>query len=96
MSWMYLLIAGVFEMGWAIGLKYTQGLASMAGSLVFLSLALRHLPIGIAYAVWTGIGIVGTAVAGIFLFHESTTPWQVLSLVLIIAGIAGLRLTSAA
>lgn len=106
MSWMYLLIAGVFEMGWAIGLKYTQGfsqlvpsivtLASMAASLVFLSLALRHLPIGIAYAVWTGIGIVGTAVAGIFLFHESTTPWQVLSLVLIIAGIVGLRLTSAA
>lgn len=106
MYWMYVLIAGIFEMGFAISLKYTHGfsqlipsiatLACMIGSLFFLSLALRHLPIGIAYAIWTGIGIIGTAVAGIFIFHESATPWQVLSLILIIAGIVGLRLTSAA
>lgn len=93
-------------MGWAVGLKYTHGfsnlvpsiltLISMAASFLFLSLALRDLPISMAYAIWTGIGIVGTVIAGLILFQETLTPWQSLSVVLIVAGLIGLRLTSGA
>lgn len=106
MAWIYLLIAGILEMGWAVGLKYTHGftnlvpgvltLVSMVGSFLFLSLALRDLPISMAYAIWTGIGIVGTVIAGLILFQETLTPWQSLSVVLIVAGLIGLRLTSGA
>lgn len=106
MAWIYLLIAGILEMGWAVGLKYTHGfsnlvpsiltLISMAASFLFLSLALRALPISMAYAIWTGIGIVGTVIAGLILFQETLTPWQSLSVVLIVAGLIGLRLTSGA
>lgn len=106
MAWIYLLIAGLLEMGWAVGLKYTHGfsqlvpsiltLICMAASFLFLSLALRDLPISMAYAIWTGIGIVGTVMAGLILFQESLTPWQALSLVMIVGGIVGLRLTSGA
>ena len=106
MSWIYLLIAGILEMGWAVGLKYTHGfsrlvpsiltLVAMAGSFIFLSLALRHLPLSMAYAIWTGIGIVGTVIAGLIFFHESLSSWQVLSVALIVAGIVGLRVTSGA
>lgn len=106
MAWIYLLIAGILEMGWAVGLKYTHGfsnlvpsiltLISMAASFLFLSLALRDLPISMAYAIWTGIGIVGTVIAGLILFQETLTPWQSLSVVLIVAGMIGLRLTSGA
>lgn len=106
MSWIYLLIAGILEMGWAVGLKYTHGfsrlvpsiltLVAMAGNFIFLSLALRHLPISMAYAIWTGIGIVGTVIAGLIFFHESLSSWQVLSVALIVAGIVGLRVTSGA
>ena len=91
MAWIYLLIAGILEMGWAVGLKYTHGfsnlvpsiltLISMAASFLFLSLALRDLPISMAYAIWTGIGIVGTVIAGLILFQETLTlgslcPWS--------------------
>ena len=96
MSWIYLLIAGILEMGWAVGLKYTHGfsrlgpsvltLVAMAGSFIFLSLALRHLPISMAYAIWTGIGIVGTVIAGLIFFQESLSPWQVLSVGLSLPG----------
>lgn len=106
MAWIYLLIAGILEMGWAVGMKYTHGfsnlvpsiltLISMAASFLFLSLALRDLPISMAYAIWTGIGIVGTVIAGLILFQETLTPWQSLSVVLIVAGLIGLRLTSGA
>lgn len=106
MAWIYLLIAGILEMGWAVGLKYTHGfsnlvpsiltLISMAASFLFLSLALRDLPISMAYAIWTGIGIVGTVIAGLILFQETLTPWQSLSVVLVVAGLIGLRLTSGA
>ena len=106
MSWIILVIAGLLEVVWAVGLKYTHGfsnlvpsiltLISMAASFLFLSLALRDLPISMAYAIWTGIGIVGTVIAGLILFQETLTPWQSLSVVLIVAGLIGLRLTSGA
>lgn len=106
MAWIYLLIAGLLEMGWAVGLKYTHGfsrlmpsiftLVAMAGSFIFLSLALRQLPISMAYAIWTGIGIVGTVAAGLIFFQESLSPWQILSVGLIVAGLVGLRLTGGA
>ncbi|MFI5015619.1 MAG: quaternary ammonium compound efflux SMR transporter SugE [Hyphomicrobiales bacterium] len=104
MAWAYLLIAGLFEVGWAIGLKYTQGfsrlapsvltLASMLLSLGLLSLALRTLPIGTAYAVWTGIGAVGTAALGIHLFGEPATVLRLGCIALIVAGIIGLKLVT--
>lgn len=104
MAWLYLLIAGVFEVVWAIGLKYTEGfsrlvpslltVAAMVVSLVFLSLALKTLPVGTAYAVWTGIGAVGTVIVGIILFAEPATVLRLGSVALILAGIAGLKLVS--
>ena len=104
MAWFYLLLAGLLEVGWAIGLKYTQGfsrlwpsigtVACMVVSFAFLSLALKTLPVGTAYAVWTGIGAVGTAVLGMVLLGESRDTARIVCLVLIVAGIVGLKLGS--
>ncbi|MCC6948810.1 MAG: quaternary ammonium compound efflux SMR transporter SugE [Bradyrhizobiaceae bacterium] len=104
MAWVYLFSAGLLEIGWAIGLKYTAGftrlvptiltLASMAASLALLGLALSSLPVGPAYAIWTGIGIAGTAILGIVLFGEAATAAKLASILLILAGIVGLKLTS--
>jgi quaternary ammonium compound-resistance protein SugE len=104
MSWFYLFIAGLFEIGWAIGLKYTNGFtrlvptlltaASMAISLGLLGLALKTLPVGTGYAVWTGIGAVGTAILGIYLLGEPETVGRIVSIGLIVAGIVGLKLVS--
>jgi quaternary ammonium compound-resistance protein SugE len=104
MAWTILLIAGLMEIGWAIGLKYTEGftrlvptvltLLSMLGSIVLLGLALKTLPIGTAYAVWTGIGAVGTATLGIILFGEPATALRLSSIGLIVAGIIGLKLVT--
>jgi quaternary ammonium compound-resistance protein SugE len=101
MAWTYLFIAGLLEMGWAIGLKYTEGwtrlgpsiltVIGMIASFYFLSLALRTLPVGTAYAVWTGIGAVGTAILGIVIFGESRDLLKILFLMMIIGGVAGLR-----
>lgn len=100
-SWLYLLLAGLFEVGWAIGLKYTHGftrlwpslatLASMGVSLGLLGVALKDLPIGTAYAVWTGIGAVGTAILGVVLFAEPATAARFVCIGLIVAGILGLK-----
>ncbi|MFC4167791.1 quaternary ammonium compound efflux SMR transporter SugE [Teichococcus aestuarii] len=102
MSWIYLALAGLLEIGWAVGLKYTHGftrlvptvltVTSMAASLGLLGLALRGLPLGTAYAVWTGIGTVGTALLGIALFGEPATAARLLCIALIAGGIIGLKL----
>jgi quaternary ammonium compound-resistance protein SugE len=104
MAWFYLLIAGLFEVAWAIGLKYTEGftrlwpslwtVASMAVSLLFLGLALKTLPVGTAYAVWTGIGAVGVAILGIVLFAEPATAARLGCIGLIVSGIVGLKLVT--
>jgi quaternary ammonium compound-resistance protein SugE len=104
MAWAVLLAAGLLEICWAIGLKYTEGftrlipsvltLAAMAGSILLLGLALKTLPIGTAYAVWTGIGAVGTAILGIFLFGEPASVLRLASIGLIVAGIVGLKLVT--
>ncbi|WP_019141509.1 quaternary ammonium compound efflux SMR transporter SugE [Noviherbaspirillum massiliense] len=104
MTWVVLFIAGLFEIGWAIGLKYTNGFTrlwpslatgvSMVASVVLLSLAMRSLPVGTAYAVWTGIGAVGTVILGIMLFNEPATAGRILCVCLIIGGIVGLKLTN--
>lgn len=104
MAWLWLTVAGLFEVAWAIGLKYSEGftrlwpgvftIAGMAASFYFLSLALRSIPIGTGYAVWTGIGAVGTAILGIVLFGESHDAMRIVFLALIIIGIAGLRAAS--
>jgi quaternary ammonium compound-resistance protein SugE len=105
MAWTYLLIAGLLEIGWAVGLKYTDGwtrlwpsivtLATMAASLYCLAQAVRVIPVGTGYAIWTGIGAVGTAILGIVLFSESAAPARLVCIGLIVAGILGLKLTSA-
>ena len=105
MNWLYLGIAGLLEIAWAIGLKYTEGwtrlypslatAALMVASFYFLSLAVRVLPIGTSYAVWTGIGTVGAAILGIVLFGESRDLSKVVCVLLILTGIVGLKLTSA-
>ncbi|MGY3446065.1 MULTISPECIES: quaternary ammonium compound efflux SMR transporter SugE [unclassified Bradyrhizobium] len=102
MAWAILFTAGLLEIGWAIGLKYTEGfsrlvpsvltLAAMAGSVLLLGLALKTLPIGTAYAVWTGIGAVGTATLGIILLGEPATAMRLASIALIVSGIVGLKL----
>jgi quaternary ammonium compound-resistance protein SugE len=102
MAWTYLFFAGLFEIGWAIGLKYTHGfsrlvptvltVASMVISLGLLGLALKTLPVGTAYAVWTGIGTVGTAALGILLLGEAATAVRLGCIALIVAGILGLKL----
>ncbi|MBI5776573.1 MAG: quaternary ammonium compound efflux SMR transporter SugE [Nitrospirae bacterium] len=105
MDWIVLVIAGLFEVAWATGLKYTEGftrlwpsawtVAAMAVSLLLLAQALKTLPIGTAYAVWTGIGAVGTAVMGIILFGESRDAMRLACIAVTVAGIAGLKLSSA-
>lgn len=104
--WSLLLLAGLFEVGWAVGLKYTAGfsrlvpsaltIAAMAISLLLLGRALREIPVGTGYAVWTGIGAVGTAILGIVLFGEPRTLVRLACIGLIVLGIAGLRWTSVA
>jgi len=104
MKWVYLVIAGIFEVGWAIGLKYSQGftktmpsiltLIGMVASFYFLSLSIKNLPIGTAYAIWTGIGTVGTVILGIILFKEPFDTIRMICIVLIVSGIIGLKLTS--
>lgn len=105
MNWILLFIAGLLEVVWAIGLKHTEGftrltpslvtLAAMFASFYLLSLAMRTLPLGTAYAVWVGIGAVGAAVAGMVLFHEPVSALRLGSLGLVVAGIVGLKLASA-
>jgi quaternary ammonium compound-resistance protein SugE len=104
MAWAILFIAGLMEIGWAIGLKYTDGftrlipsvltLASMLGSIVLLGLSLKTLQVGTAYAVWTGIGTVGTALLGIWLFGEPATAVRLACIGLIVAGIIGLKVVT--
>lgn len=104
MAWIYLLIAGLLEVGWAIGLKYTDGFSrlwpsvgtilAMIVSLAFLGLALKTLPVGTAYAVWTGIGAIGTVILGIVLFAEPATALRLGCVGLILSGIVGLKLVT--
>ncbi len=104
MAWVYLIIAGLFECGWAIGLKYTEGftrlvpslltVSAMALSFWLLSTAMKTIPVGTAYAVWTGIGAVGVAIMGMFLFGESRDVIRIICLLLIVSGILGLKLAS--
>ena len=104
MAWLVLLAAGLLEIGWAFGLKHSEGftrlwpsvgtIAAMAGSMALLGIALRSLPLGTAYAVWTGIGTVGTAVLGILIYREPTDAVRLACIGLIVAGIVGLKLAS--
>ena len=104
MAWTWLVLAGLFEIGWAIGLKYTDGftrltpplltIASMIVSLGLLGLALKSLPVGTAYAVWTGVGTVGTALLGIYLLGEPATALRLACIGLIVGGIVGLKLVA--
>lgn len=104
MSWIYLFLAGLFEILWAVGLKYSAGFtrlwpsvgtaSAMALSVVFLAMAAKTLPLGTAYAVWTGIGVIGAVALGIVLFNEPVTAARVACLALVVVGIAGLKLTA--
>lgn len=104
MSWIILVLAGLFEIGWAIGLKYTEGftrlwptvgtVVAMAISLGLLGVAMKSLPVGTAYAVWVGVGAVGTAILGIVLLGEPANAGRIVSLALIVGGIVGLKLAS--
>ena len=104
MDWLFLLAAGLCEIAWAIGLKYTEGftrflptvgtVVAMAASIGFLGLALKSVPVGTAYAVWTGIGAVGTAALGIYLFNEPATLLRLACIGLILLGVIGLKITS--
>jgi quaternary ammonium compound-resistance protein SugE len=104
MPWIYLALAGLFEIGWAVGLKYSDGFTrlwpsvgtatAMIISVLLLALAIRSLPIGTAYAIWTGIGAVGAVILGIALFGDSAAPLRLLCVALIVAGIVGLKLTA--
>ena len=104
MAWLFLIVAGIFEVGFALGLKYSEGFTRLWPTLGFmvsggisfylLSVAMRTLPVGTAYAVWTGIGAAGTAVLGILLLRESGDVFRVISIALIVAGVVGLRLSS--
>ena len=106
MAWAILIVAGIFEVGWAIGLKYTEGftrpwatvgtVAAMVISLGLLGIAMKSLPVGTAYAVWVGVGAVGTAMLGIVLLGEAANAGRLVSLALIVAGIAGLKLATPA
>lgn len=101
MAWFYLFIAGLFEIGWAIGLKYTEGftrlvpslltLACMIVSFALLGLALKTLPVGTAYAIWTGVGAVGTALMGMYLFGDPATTARLACIAVIVSGIVGLK-----
>ena len=104
MAWVILLVAGLLEVGWAVGLKYTEGFTrlwpsvgtavALLASMALLGLALRTLPLGTAYAVWTGIGTVGTAILGIVLFREPATAMRLVCIGLIVAGIVGLKVAT--
>lgn len=104
MAWLILVIAGLFEVGWAIGLKYTDGFSklwptvgtvvAMIISLGLLGLAMKTLPVGTAYAIWVGVGAIGTVILGMVLFGEPATPLRLASLTLIVAGILGLKLAT--
>ena len=104
MPWTLLFLAGLFEVAWAVGLKYTDGftklmptaltVAAMVASIVLLGLAVKHLPVGTAYAVWTGIGTIGTVILGIVLLGDSAAPLRIVCLALIVVGIAGLKLSA--
>ena len=104
MAWLLLVVAGLMEVGWAIGLKYTEGftrlwpsvftLAAMVASVVLLGVAMKTLPVGTSYAVWVGVGAVGTAILGIVLFGEPASAGRIASLGLIVAGIVGLKLAT--
>ncbi|PTT12131.1 MULTISPECIES: quaternary ammonium compound efflux SMR transporter SugE [unclassified Pseudomonas] len=104
MSWIILFFAGLFEVGWAVGLKYSDGfskplptaltIAAMAVSLGLLGLAMKELPLGTAYAIWTGVGAVGTVIAGIILFGESMALFRLASVALIICGLIGLKISA--
>ena len=104
MNWLILVLAGLFEVGWAIGLKYTDGftrpwptlatIAAMAISLALLGVAMKSLPVGSAYAVWVGVGAIGTAALGIVLFGEPASAGRLVSLGLVLAGIVGLKLSA--
>ncbi|AMU21501.1 quaternary ammonium compound efflux SMR transporter SugE [Mycobacteroides abscessus] len=104
MVWLVLVLAGLLEVGWAIGLKYTEGftrlwptvgtVGSMIISIALLGIAMKSLPVGTAYAIWVGVGAVGTAILGIVLFGDSANVGRLLSLGLIVAGIIGLKLAS--
>jgi len=106
MAWIILILAGLFEVGWAIGLKYTDGftrpwptagtIVAMALSVWLLGVAMRSIPIGTAYSIWVGVGAVGTVILGIALFDESADMPRLISVALIVAGIVGLKLTTAA
>ena len=106
MAWAILIVAGLFEVGWAIGLKYTDGftrlwptvgtVAAMIISLGLLGVAMKSLPVGTSYAVWVGVGAVGTAILGIVLLGESANAGRLMSLALIVAGIVGLKLATPA
>ncbi len=106
MAWLILLLAGLAEIGWAVGLKYTEGFSKLMPSLLtvgamiislgLLGLALKSLPLGTAYAVWTGVGTVGTAILGIYLFGESADWLRLVCIGLIVAGIMGLKLATPA
>jgi quaternary ammonium compound-resistance protein SugE len=106
MPWIYLGLAGLFEVVWAIGLKYTEGFtrlwpsvitaSAMIASIVLLAMAVKHLPIGTAYAIWTGIGAVGAVIFGIVLFGDSASPARLACVALVLIGIVGLKLTSGA
>jgi len=101
MAWVILFVAGLFEVGWAIGLKYTEGfskpvptvltIGAMVASVALLGLALRDLPVGTGYAVWTGIGTVGTVILGMYFFGDAATPLRLGCIALIVLGIAGLK-----
>lgn len=104
MEWIYLVVAGIFEVGWAIGLKYSYGftrimpsaltIVGMLASFYFLSLSLKSLPLGNAYAIWTGIGTLGTVILGIVLFGEPFNIMRIICIIFIVAGIIGLKLIS--
>lgn len=104
MHWFYLLVAGLFEISWAVGLKFSHGFTQlvpsvltvigMIASFYFLALALKNLPLGTAYAIWTGIGTIGTVIFGIVLFKEPVTAVRLFCIALIISGITGLKLIS--
>lgn len=106
MDWVILIVAGLFETGWAIGLKYTQGFTrlwptvwtvlAMFASFWLLGIAVKTLPVGTAYSVWVGIGVIGTVIFGILLLGESANPARLISVALIIAGIVGLKLATPA
>lgn len=105
MAWTYLIIAGLLEIGWAVGLKYTEGftrlwpsvatVAAFAGSMILLAAALRHIPVGTGYAVWTGIGAAGTAIIGMVFLGESREAIRILCIALIVAGVLGLKFAPA-